>query len=41
VKEKIHKSLEAIGFQVIGYYEADTENPIQEKSERMVFVAQK
>lgn len=39
--EKIHKSLETIGFKVIGCYEADTEDPIQEKSERMVFIARK
>lgn len=39
--EKIQKSLETIGFEVIGCYDADTENPIHKKSERMVFVTRK
>lgn len=39
--EKIQRSLETIGFEVIGCYNADTEEPIQKESQRMVFVARK
>lgn len=37
----IHKALETTGFEVIGCYHADTEEDLNDKSERMVFVVRK
>lgn len=39
--EQVREALERIGFCVLGVYHADTEEPLQEDSERMVVVARK
>lgn len=39
--ERVRKALEKAGFEVIGCYKADTEEPLDEKSERMIFAAGK
>lgn len=39
--EQVQTALEAAGFQVMGCYHADTEQPLQPDSQRMVFVARK
>lgn len=39
--DRVRAALENTGFEVIGCYKADTEEPLDDKSERMVFAARK
>ena len=39
--EQVTAALQKTGFQVIGCYHADTEEPLRTDSQRMVFVARK